>query len=101
MGHIEDVLIHAFSPALFRGEKVSADLRNIIGHIVKRGRLGIPDPPMLEEHAYNTFKAARVVPVGSLLGVTNLNYSVHKVCICRAGAYGRKQREILEKLALT
>ena len=60
---IEDSLRDAFFPALFGGEEVSADLRGILGHSLKRGGLGIPDPQMSEYHAYNTFKAAREVLV--------------------------------------
>ena len=44
---------------------------------MKRGGLGIPDPRLSEEHAYNTSKADIGVLVGSFLGGTNLNYIVH------------------------
>ena len=57
MGPIEDALRKAFLLELFRGEEVSADLREILG-------LGIPDPRMLAERAYNTSKAASEVLVG-------------------------------------
>ena len=44
MVHIEDTLREALFPALFGGEEVSDDLREILGHSVKHGGLGIPDP---------------------------------------------------------
>ena len=78
MGHIEDALREAFLPALFRGEEVNADLREILGHSVKRGGLCIPDHRLSAEHAYNTSKAAREVLIGSILGGNNLNYVAHK-----------------------
>ena len=67
---IEDDLREAFFPALFGGEEVSADLREILGHSVKRRGLGILKPRLLAEHAYNTSKSASEVLVGSLLGGT-------------------------------
>ena len=48
---IEDALIEAFSPTLLVGEEVSANLREILGHSVKRGGLGIPDPRLSTERA--------------------------------------------------
>ena len=41
---IEDALRQAFFPVLFGGEEVSPDLREILGHSVKRVGLGIPYP---------------------------------------------------------
>ena len=49
MGPIKDALREAFFPAKFEMEDVSADLIEILGHSVKRGGLGIPDPRLLEE----------------------------------------------------
>ena len=92
MGPIEDALREAFFPANFEMEDVSADLIEILGHSVKRGGLGIPDPRMLEERVYNTSKAASEVLVCSLLGGTDLNYVAHKGCVRRSSADGRKQR---------
>ena len=54
---VDYALIEAFLPAMFGGEEVSADLREILGHSVKTGGLGIPDPRMLAERAHNTSKA--------------------------------------------
>ena len=41
MGHIEDALREAFLSTLFGGEEISADPREILGHSMKRGVLGI------------------------------------------------------------
>ena len=73
MGPIEDSLRDAFLPALFGGEEVSTNLREILVHSVKRGGLGIPDPRILAERSYNTSKEASEVLVVSLLGGTDLN----------------------------
>ena len=78
MDPIEDILREASFPALFGGEEVSTDLREILGYSVKCGGLGIPDPHMLAERAYTTPKSSSEVLVGSLLGGTNLNYVAHK-----------------------
>ena len=53
MGPIEYAIRDAFLPAIFVGEDVSANLRNIIEYSVKQGGLGIPDPQMSSERAYN------------------------------------------------
>ena len=58
MGPIEEALREKFFPALFRGEDIAADFRQILGHSVKHGRLGIMDPRLSSETAYNTSKAA-------------------------------------------
>ena len=97
---MDDDLREAFFPALFGGEEVSADLREILGHSVKCGGLGIPYPQLLAERAYNTSKASTEVLVGSLLGGTNLNYVAHKGFICRASAGMQKQRDLAEKAVL-
>ena len=67
---------------------------------MKCGGLGIPDPRLLAEHAYNTSKEAREVLVGSLPGGTYLNFIAYKGCIHRASADGRKQQELAEKEVL-
>ena len=56
MSPTEDALREAFPPALLGKEEVSADLREILGHSMKRRSLGIPDPRLLEESAYTTSK---------------------------------------------
>ena len=83
MGPIEDSLRETLCPALFIGEEVSSDLREILSYSVKHGGLGIPKPSLSVERAYNTSKAASKVLVGSLLGGTDLNYVVHKGCVRR------------------
>ena len=55
MGPIEEALREKFSPVLFMGEEITADFRKILGHSVKHGGLGIPDPRQSAESAYNTF----------------------------------------------
>ena len=67
---------------------------------MKRRELGIPDPWLSAERAYNTSKAASEVLVVSLLGGTDLKYVAHKGCVFRASADGWKRREFLEKAAL-
>ena len=58
MGIIEEALRETFFPALLGGGGVNADFCKILGHSVKRGRLGISDPRLSVESAYNTSKAA-------------------------------------------
>ena len=45
-------------------EEVSADLREILGHRVRHGGVGIPYHWLLAEHAYSTSKAASKLLVG-------------------------------------
>ena len=94
-------LIEAIFPALFQQEKVSADLVKILGHSVKCGGLGIPDPWMSEERTYNNSKTTGKVLVGSIIGGTNLIYISHKGCVRRASAERWKNQEFLETVALT
>ena len=58
MGPIEEVLREKLFPSLFRGEEVTANFWKILGHSVKHGGLGIPEPRLSAECAYNTSKAA-------------------------------------------
>ena len=58
MGHIEESLREKFFPALFREEEINTDFQKILGHIVKHGCLGILDPWLSAESAYNTSKTA-------------------------------------------
>ena len=57
MGPIEEALRDKFFPELFGGEDINANFRQILGHSVKHGILGIPDPLLSGESAYNTSKA--------------------------------------------
>ena len=98
---IEYSLREAFFLAIFGLEEVSANLREILGHIMKPGDLGTSDPRLSAERAYNTYKSSSEVLVGSLLGVTDLNYVAHKGCVCRENSDRKKQNEFLEEAALT
>ena len=73
MGPIEEALREKFFPSLFGGEEIDAGFRKIMGHGVKHGRLGIPDPQHSAESAYNTSKEASRELVESLLGGSVLN----------------------------
>ena len=68
MGTIEEALNEKVFPSLFGGEEINADFRKILGHGVKHGGLGIPDPWKSVESAYNNSKAASRELVDSLLG---------------------------------
>ena len=52
---------------------------------------------MLADRAYNTFKEASEVLVGSL----DLDYVAHNGCVCRVSDDGRKCRKFLETAVLT
>ena len=78
MGPIEEALREKFFPSLFRAEKINADSQKILGHNVKHGSLGIPDPRQSAESAYNTSKAASRELVDSLLGGSALDYVGHR-----------------------
>ena len=92
MGPIEDSLREAFFPAIFGLKEVSDDLRKIQRHIMKKSGQFIPEPCLLMDCAYNNYKVASEVLVGSLIGGTDLNYVAHKRCVRRASVNGRKQR---------
>ena len=78
MGPIEDALREDFLPALFGGEEVSANLREILGFSVKCGGLGIPYPWLSVERVYNSSNATSDVLVGSLLVGADLNFVANK-----------------------
>ena len=84
MGPIKEALREKFFPALFGGEEINADYRKILGHSIKHGRLGIPDPQSSAESSYNTSKADIRELVDSLLGGSVLNYIGHKACVRKA-----------------
>ena len=58
MGPIEEALREKILPSLFGGEDIDADFQKILGHSVNHGGLGITDPRLSAESAYNTSKAA-------------------------------------------
>ena len=67
---------------------------------MKCDSLGIPDPCLSEESAYNTFKASSRELVGSLLGVTALNYVGHSACVCGSSTGARKEWKYTETAEL-
>ena len=78
------------------GEEINAEFRKILGHSVKHGGLGIPDPRLSAESAYNTSKAARGELVDSLIGGSVFNYVGHRECVRGASAGARKERKHVE-----
>ena len=83
-------------PSLFRGEEIGADFRKILGHGVKHGSLGIPDPRLSAESAYNTSKADSRELVDSLLGGSVLNYVGHKAYIRKSSQLAILSKRIAE-----
>ena len=84
---------------LFRGEEITASFWKILGHIVKHGGLGIPDPRLSAESAYNTPKAASRELVDSLLGGSVLNHVGHRACVRKASQTARLRKNSV-KLAV-
>ena len=96
MGPIEEALREKCFPLLFGGEEITANFWKILGHIVKHGGLGIPDPGLSAECAYNTYKAASRELVDSLLGGSILNYVGHRACVHKASQSARLSKRIIE-----
>ena len=92
MGPIEEYLREKFFPALFGGEEINADFHKLLGHSIKHGSLGIPDPQLSAKSAYNTSKAASGKLVDSLLGGSALNYVGHRACIRWESLATRRER---------
>ena len=86
---IEEALREKIFPTLFRGEEINADFQKILGHSVRPGGLGIPDPRLSAESAYNTSKADSRELVESLLGGSVLNYVGHMACVRKASQTAR------------
>ena len=93
---IEEALREKFSHTVFGWEEIDANFWKIIGHSVKHGSLGIPDPRLSAEISYNTSNVASGELVDSLLGGTVLNYVGHRACICRASAGAQKEQKHVE-----
>ena len=89
MGPIEDSIREKVFPALFGGEEINTNFWQILGHSFKHGGLGVPDPGLSAESAYNTSKAASDELVDSLLRGYTLNYVVHRACVRRASTETR------------
>ena len=96
MGPIEEDLREKISPSLFGGEEIDAEFRKILGHGVKHGGLGIPDPRQSAECAYNTSKAASRELIDSLLGGSVLKYVGHRACVRKASQSARLSKRIAE-----
>ena len=96
MGPIEEALREKFFPSLFGGEDITTNFQKILGHGVKHGGLGIPDPRMSAECVYNTSKAASRELVESLLGGSVLNYVVHRACVRKGRQSARRSKITIE-----
>ena len=96
MGTIEEALREKCFPTLFGGEEINANFHKILGHSVKYGCLGTPDPWLSAESAYNTSKAASRELVDSLLGGSTLNYVGYRACIRGESSAARKERKHVE-----
>ena len=95
MGPIEEALREKFFPALFGGG-IKSNFRKILDHRVKHGVLGIPDPRLSAESAYNTSKAASRELVDSLIGGSVLNYVGHRECVRKASQSARQTKMSVE-----
>ena len=54
--------------------------------------MGIPDPRLSAESAYNTSKASSGELADSLLGVSALNYVVHRACVRPESLAARREK---------
>ena len=93
---IEEALREKFPPLLFGGEEITDNFRKILGHSAKHSGLGIPDPQLSEDSAYNTYKADSGELVDSLLGGSALNYVGHRACVRKASQSSRLSKSIVE-----
>ena len=96
MGPIEEARRDKLFPSLFGGEEITADFRKILGHSIKHGGLGIPDPRQSAECDYITSKAASRELVDSLLGGSVLNYLGHRACVRKASQSARLSKRVVE-----
>ena len=96
MGPIEDALREKFFPSLFGGEDITADFRQTLGYSIKHGGLGIPDPRLSAESAYNTSKAASRALLDSFVGGSVLNYVGHRACVRKASQTTRLRNKSVE-----
>ena len=96
MGPIEEALREKIVPSIFGGEDITADFWKILGHSLKHDNLGIPDPRLSAEIAYNTSKAASRELVDSLLGGYILNYVGHRACVRKASQTARLRKRSVE-----
>ena len=96
MGPIKEALREKLFPALFEGEEINANFRKIIDRSVKHVGLGIPDPWLSAESAYNISKADSGELVDSLLRDTTLNYVGHRECVRKASLPARREKMHVE-----
>ena len=92
MGPIEEALRDNPPPSLFRGEDITANFLQILGHSVKHGGLGITDFRLSAESAYNTSKEASRELVDSILGGSVLKYVGHRACVRTASQTARLRK---------
>ena len=92
MGPIDEALREKLFPALFGGEEINANFRKILGHSVKHGGLGIPDPHLSADSAYKTCKATIGELVYSLLGGSILDYVGHRACVHKSSLRGNTRK---------
>ena len=96
MGTIEEALREKLFPALFGGEEINADFRQILVHSVKHGGLCIPDPRLSADIAYNTSKVDIRELVDSLLGGSALKYLGHRASVRKASLGARREKMHVE-----
>jgi hypothetical protein len=95
MGPIEEALKEHFLPALFGG-KVDADLRELVGHSVRNGGLGLPDPTLTAARNHETSVSCCVELTDSLLEGIELDCAEHYKC-CRASSESARLRKEAEQ----
>ena len=101
VGAIEEALRDKFYTALFWGEEINSNFRKILGHSVKHGGLGILEPRLSADSAYNTSKASSGELIESLLGGSALNYVGHRACVRRSSLAARREKMHVDLVALS
>ena len=96
MGPIEEALRENCFLSLFGGEEITANFRKILGHSVNHGGLGIPDPLLSAESAYNTSKAASGELADSHLVGSVLNCVGHRACVPKSSQMARLSKRSIE-----
>ena len=87
---LEAALREDFFHALFGGKEVNDGLREIIGHSMKHGGLGIPEPRRTAVQGKKTSVTSCEALLESLLGVSNQNYVGNWSCVRKDRAGARK-----------
>ena len=78
---LEAALREAFFHSLFGGEEVNDDLREFLGHSVKHGGLGIPEPRRTAVWGHETSVTSCEALLESLLGVSDHNCVGNWYCV--------------------